>query len=305
MVPLWARITDAVGRVFIATGLLLLAFVAYQLWGTGIQTQRAQDKLAKQFVQATTTTIAPTDTSPSSTVPTITFHDGDVVGLISIPKIGLSQYVVFGVKYKDLAKGPGIFPGSPMPGGVGNLAIAGHRTTSGAPFGDLDKLKPGDKVTVTTNTKSNTKSFTYSVTGSKIVQPTDVSVIASTDESNAFITLITCYPKYSSSKRLVVMGILDNAPDPTAATVIAQSSSGAAKTTSLDNGWMHDRRAIAPTLFYAVLLIFLWTLTWLWQRKPAWRTRRWYVIFPLAALPTLVLLYFFFENLSRLLPSNI
>jgi sortase A len=257
--------------------------------------------LAKQFVQATTTTIAPTDTSPSSTVPTITFHDGDVVGLISIPKVGLTKYVVFGVKYKDLAKGPGMFPGSPMPGGAGNLAIAGHRTTSGAPFGDIDKLKVGDKITVTTSTKS----FTYSVTGSKVVQPIDVSVIASTDKSNAYITLITCYPKYSSSKRLVVTGVLDTAPDPTAATVIAQSASGAAKSTALDSGWMHDRRAIGPTLLYAVLLMLAWTLTWLWQRTPAWRTRRWYVIFPVAALPTLVLLYFFFENLSRLLPSNI
>lgn len=291
MIPLWARITGAIGRVFIATGLLMLAFVAYQLWGTGIQTQRAQSQLAREFAQSRTNT-------PTRDVPL----PGGVIGIIEIPRIGISKYVVNGVKYKDLAKGPGVFPGSPMPGGGGNLAIAGHRTTSGAPFGDIDKLKAGDKINITTAIKT----FTYSVTGSKIVPPTDVSVVATTDRSVASITLVSCYPKYSSSKRIIVTGTLDTAPDPDVTSVVTESPTGStAKVTALDNSWFRDHRAIAPTLIYASALAVLWTLTWMWQRMPPWRKRRWWLVYPVSSIPTLVLLYFFFENLSRLMPSNI
>ena len=79
------------------------------------------------------------DRSPPPTVP----RQGDAVARIRIPKIGVDQYVVEGVDVDDLRKGPGHYPSTPLPGHEGNSAIAGHRTTYGAPFGDLDQLDTG------------------------------------------------------------------------------------------------------------------------------------------------------------------
>ena len=108
-----SRFFDILGRSMIAAGLLLLSFVAYQLWGTGLSEGQAQNTLAAQFI------------TPQPTKPQF----GGLVGRISIPSIGLSKFVVAGVRLSDLKKGPGLFAGSPLPGQLGNVAIAGHRTT--------------------------------------------------------------------------------------------------------------------------------------------------------------------------------
>src|SRR5205085_1071336 len=72
------------------------------------------------------------------------------VAQLRIPKIGLDSIVVNGVGRSDLRKGPGHYPDTPLPGQRGNAAIAGHRTTYGAPFGNLDQLAPGDSIIVRT-----------------------------------------------------------------------------------------------------------------------------------------------------------
>ena len=102
-----SRFFDILGRSMIAAGLLLLSFVAYQLWGTGLSEGRAQNTLAAQFV------------TQQPTKPQF----GGLVGRISIPSIGLSKFVVAGVRLSDLKKGPGLFAGSPLPGQLGNVAI--------------------------------------------------------------------------------------------------------------------------------------------------------------------------------------
>src|SRR5438874_2090686 len=157
------RVLGAVGRVLITIGTLLLLFVAYQLWGTGIYEARAQNRLQDQFTQqrrehlprSTTSTTSPA--SVTSTVPTTTTvppvaipENGDAVGHLLIPKIGLDAYVIEGVDVADLRQGPGHYPGTSLPGQEGNAAIAGHRTTYGAPFGDLDQLAKSDEITIET-----------------------------------------------------------------------------------------------------------------------------------------------------------
>src|SRR5438034_7720310 len=152
------RVLGAIGRVLITLGLLLLLFVAYQLWGTGIYEARAQNDLEHQFKQSlersqtTTSTTTTSTTSPTTTTgadnPTVSTTlaplaappEGDVVARIFIPKIGIDKYVVEGVNVDDLRKGPGHYPSTQLPGHEGNSAIAGHRTTYGAPFGDLDQV---------------------------------------------------------------------------------------------------------------------------------------------------------------------
>src|SRR5262245_58233732 len=152
----WRWVVGGVGKILIVIGLLMFGFVAYQLWGTGIQTARAQNALEDDFNDAlestststesattTTTTVhrGPGATTPpptSSTVPvaetTIPVDNGAALGRMRIPSIGLDWIFVEGIGREDLRKGPGRFRETPMPGQLGNSAIAGHRTTYGQPF---------------------------------------------------------------------------------------------------------------------------------------------------------------------------
>src|SRR5688572_17974537 len=152
-----ARVLGAVGRTFITAGVLILLFVVYQLWGTGIRTAQAQNDLEKDFdeileeVEQTPTTTTTTVPGEPATVPTIPpVPEGDPTARIVAPAIGLDWIVVEGVALADLKKGPGHYPETPLPGQEGNAAIAGHRTTYGAPFNRIDELEPGDEIVVTT-----------------------------------------------------------------------------------------------------------------------------------------------------------
>ena len=116
----------------------------------------AQEAASTTSTSSTTTTTTLPGTAPGSTTTTTTLPpappppEGDAVARIQIPKIGVDSIVVNGVSRDDLRKGPGHYPDTPMPGQFGNAAIAGHRTTYGAPFGDLDQLNPGDLIQVRT-----------------------------------------------------------------------------------------------------------------------------------------------------------
>ena len=126
----------------------------------------------------TTLPNAPQATEPPPTLPTPDvpsshpeIKDGDRSLGLQIPAIGLDKIVVSGVFSDDLKHGPGHYPNTPLPGEVGNAGIAGHRTTYGSPFGDLDKLQRDDQIIVTTTAGR----FRFDVVGTKIVQPSDAS----------------------------------------------------------------------------------------------------------------------------------
>ena len=102
--------------------------------------------------------------------------------MIIIKKIGVNWAVVEGVQLTDIAKGPGHYPGTPLPGQIGNAAIAGHRTTHGAPFYRVDELVPGDQIVV----KTLAGTYTYVVYKKPFaVQPTDYGVVANTPDARA------------------------------------------------------------------------------------------------------------------------
>jgi sortase A len=214
----WRYVVRTFGKVLIATGLLLGGFVAYQLWGTGIEARRAQNELEDEFeslLASTTTAVSPvstdppdtasdtappetasgttTDTAPSDIVAPVTvpIAAGDPIARLEIPAIGLDVVVVSGVSVDDLRRGPGHYPDTPLPGEYGNSAIAGHRTTYGQPFHDVDDLEPGDEIVVTTIAGR----FVYAVTGTEIVDPGDIHVVATTDPNTAQLTLTSCHPK--------------------------------------------------------------------------------------------------------------
>ena len=132
-------------------GLIVILFAAWQLWGTSIETHHAQASLRTQFASAAAGVAVPHGPGSSSTRVPSPPHRGRGWRGCRSPRIGVDQFVVEGTAAADLAKGPGHYIGTAMPGQQGNIAIAGHRTTYGAPFNRLDELKVGDKVVLTTS----------------------------------------------------------------------------------------------------------------------------------------------------------
>jgi sortase A len=195
-------IIRSVGELCITAGLILLLFVAYELWGTGRYTASQQDKLSEQLNKEW----------DNERVTTERVRLGQGLALIRIPRLGhdYDYVVVEGVSVGDLRKGPGHYPGSALPGQLGNFVISGHRTTYQAPFNKIDKLRNGDRILVDTRSKQ----YIYQVTGQRIVMPSDVEVVAPVPfhpkrrPTERLITLTTCHPKYSAARRLIVFGRL-------------------------------------------------------------------------------------------------
>jgi sortase A len=127
---------------------------------------------------------------------------GSAVGRIRIPTIGASFVVVKGTGTSELENGPGIYSETNFPGVPGTTAIAGHRTTYLAPFRHIDKLRPGQSIVI----QMPYARFTYKVIGSRVVLPTDVSVIKPVGYSR--LVLSACTPLFSASHRLIVFARL-------------------------------------------------------------------------------------------------
>lgn len=224
------RRTDArtvigiLGEVLITLGVIVFLFLAYELWFTGLYTANAQSDFKKQLrTEWAAPSAAPSVLPGESPGPVASaapaFADapvpGDAIGLIRIPRLGTNYAfaIVEGVSTDDLKKGPGHYPGTAMPGHTGNFVISGHRTTYLAPFNGLGDLVPGDAIVIETRDTW----YTYRVTATQVVLPTDVGVILpvpnkpKSKPTKALITLTTCTPKYSASHRLVVDGVLESA----------------------------------------------------------------------------------------------
>ncbi len=284
-------------------GILLLLFVAFQLWGTSALEHRDQAKLRHSFQIALASQAAPSSSSSSggtdpSTVTTPTTvvappaaPSGAAVAVIKIPKIGVEQAVVEGTGVSDLRKGPGHYRNTPLPGQPGNAAIAGHRTTYGAPFNRIDELAPGDPILVST-LQGN---FKYVVSEAPVpVSPSKNDVLF--DKNDNRLTLTTCHPKYSASKRLIVVAKL--APHETPAPAAKITSAPKAKVVA-DANTGGDASALFPALFWAALCALAYGAMVLLSRR--WVRR---AALLLGTPVVLALLFPFFEQLSRLLPAN-
>ena len=146
---------------------------------------------------------------------------GQAFANIRIPSLSsLSEgwNVVEGVKLRQLRKGAGHMPWTPLPGQVGNSVISGHRTTNGAPFRDFDQLEPGDRIEVETAIGVHI----YEVRLVRIVRPTALWVTADDGPKRAgiegggdgaWLTLTTCHPKLSARQRLIVFAQMVDGPN--------------------------------------------------------------------------------------------
>lgn len=198
----FARFLRGLGEVLITSGLVVLLFVVYELYVTDIFTARTQHQLRQ--------TLAKEWTLHGGGVPLDTPPVGDGLAILRIPKFGrgYNPVIVEGVATADLERGPGHFPGTALPGQVGNFVVSGHRTTYGKPFSRLDELVNGDAIVVETKDRW----ITYRVTEVLIVDPGAVGVILPVPNhpgerpTERLLTFTTCNPKYSASERLIVHG---------------------------------------------------------------------------------------------------
>ncbi|HET7310275.1 MAG TPA: class E sortase [Mycobacteriales bacterium] len=213
----WRTAARGVGQLLITLGIVILLFVVYELWGTSIYTRGQQHQL-EDTIQHGWQTSAPDITQVNvKEVPL-----GSGIAVLRIPRFGRGYHMVIveGTNYDDLTKGPGHYPGTALPGQVGNFAVAGHRTTYLAPFNRIDTLRRGDAIVL--ETKSNWLVYRVqdipaghgypNVPYREIVDPTDVKVaFAVPDQPNPdkkprlkLLTFTSCNPKYSAAQRYVI-----------------------------------------------------------------------------------------------------
>lgn len=300
----FSTIRVGVGRVILVAGVLVLLFIPYLLWGTGLITARAQDGLRQQFLATqrshhagTSVTPPRTPISPPTVAPTVGAPaPGSPVGILSIPKLSLSMMVVEGTDPVQLRAGPGHYPGTPLPGQAGNAAIAGHRTTYLHPFYELDKLVPGDTINVLTGQGW----FAYQVTGSQVVDPSDVAVVAPTP--TPVLTLTTCNPRYSASQRLIVHAALvgdvltaSTPARPATATGTSGSAVPPAVPPAVQRHWW---QAILWGITVAVLIAGIWA----WALRLHSGRRAAVLVVGLTAW--LGVVFLFFGALAPLLPAS-
>jgi sortase A len=203
------------GQLLITAGVVILLFCAYELWFTGIYTAHQQAKLKNELVHNWQANPLGPDVG---NVPL-----GDGVAILRIPRLGAnySKVIVEGVATADLKKGPGHYPGTALPGQVGNFVVSGHRTTYGAPFNRLDEVRPGDPIVIETRhrwiTYTEVKEIVITPDESWVLEPVPWSASADLpwQESSTphlrLLTFTTCNPKYSASQRLVLFGKFQSA----------------------------------------------------------------------------------------------
>lgn len=300
------RTLGVAGRVLVGLGVVLLLFTAYQVWGTTWSQEHTQASLRQQLQREIHRASASGGAGTSGAARPAVHHGppipagtiaapavGDPVGVLIIPSIGVDQVVVEGTGEAELAKGPGHYSGTPLPGEDGNVGIAGHRTTWGHPFWALSAVRPGDRIIVQTVQGT----FTYRATAAPfVVTPTDVSVLAATTTPS--ITLTTCNPRFSAAQRLVVRGVLTSSQLSSAPLhYVSASSSTHRQAAQLAGSSSQDWGTV---ILWGVVVLAVIALAWLLAR----RWRRWPVY--LASVPILlVLLYFFFRSITPHLPASL
>ena len=156
-------------------------------------------------ITTTTTTVATTvPTSQPVDPPKNAYADEPhvVIGTIEIPRLGLSVPLNQGISLKSIDRGPSHWPGTALPGKVGNVVVAGHRVTHSKPFRHIDSLAVGDEIIYVVDGVRSV----YAVTGHEVVTPDRTDIVTQTAEPIA--TLFACHPPGSARYRYVIRASL-------------------------------------------------------------------------------------------------
>jgi sortase A len=185
-----SRVLTLAAVLTMAAGVVLIGQPFY----TDLQAERTQKDLGKALKTATVR-----EAFEENTV-----EEASPVTRLLIPKLGVDTIVVEGTSKEALDAGAGHYSNTPLPGMGGNVGIAGHRTTYGKPFADIDQLTTGDRVELETPIGNYVYEMVEPFDGHAnpwVIEPNDWSVVGPTDES--MLTLTTCHPKRSAAQRLV------------------------------------------------------------------------------------------------------
>lgn len=211
-----SRVLRFTGWMMIGAGGAVLLYLVYSLFYTGLETRRAQAEFGAewelkgpgddQLYTANMPLAEPGQVEPGEAVAVLQFfRPGSTRPLVHDGPL----YVVEGTGIEDLKKGPGRYRHTAMPGQPGNFAVAGHRTTYGHPFFELDDLQPGDQVLVTDRRGIR---WVYSVVRQQVVSPyaSDVLEPDPLGLNRPMLTLTTCHPRFSLARRLIIFAELTN-----------------------------------------------------------------------------------------------
>ena len=178
-------------RLFLWLGIATLAYAG----GTAAYVDAYQRYQSWKFEQDLT---APGGNKAEIAQDTADLREGDIVGKLEVPRIGISVMVLQGIERNTLVAGAGHVPQTPLPGVAGNVVIAAHRDTF---FRNLDGIRPGDRIQVATLRRT----YVYIVDSTEVVDPDDIQVMESRGRPE--LTLVTCYPFYlvgPAPKRFIV-----------------------------------------------------------------------------------------------------
>ena len=211
---------QVIGELLITAGVILLLFVAWQLWWTNVESNAKQDQAVEEFfadLGEAPAPQAPTDDSPAPApeqVPVLeTRATGETFAVIYIPRFGddYTRPVTSGVSTAVLDNlGLGHYPETGMPGAVGNFALAGHRQTNGAVLDNIHTLVPGDRIYVQTQDGF----YTYVYRNTQIVLPDRVDVLApvptqpGVEPEERILTLTSCNPRFGAEERIIAYAVM-------------------------------------------------------------------------------------------------
>lgn len=197
------------GELLITFGLVVLLFVTWQLWWTDVLARQAYDEIGAELQQQWGL-----DRRTGREPTPVKAEYGQAFGLLYVPALRDRAWavpIIQGADHWLLTDGVGHHMRSAMPGEVGNVAIAGHRTTYGAPFADIDRQHPGDQVL--NQTKGGW--YVYALDRSVIIDAGDGWVLdpvpgepRTTTPTRELITIYACHPKFSAAQRFVWFGHL-------------------------------------------------------------------------------------------------
>jgi sortase A len=201
--------------IVLGVGFLAWTIVVWQ-WNdpfTSLYTRWEQHKLASDYAALVEQQPAPVKPAAPNAAPTpdpaVAIHEaatrfrnqaseGSAIGRLRIPRLGVNMIVVNGTDSATLKKGPGRYLGTYMPGEGQLVYIAGHRTTYGAPFAKINEMRKGDRFTL----EMPYATFVYQVTGHRIVDDQDLSVLESRGYEQ--VALQACHPRFFATQRYIV-----------------------------------------------------------------------------------------------------
>lgn len=212
---------QVLGELLITAGIILLLFVAWQLWWTNIESDAKQSEVIKEFAQDL---VAPAPAAPDAPLAAEDFGDPVVgtapghagtIGIMYIPRFGpnYTRPIVQGTTSDVLdTLGLGHYANTAMPGAVGNFAVAGHRQTHGAVLDNIHTLVPGDKIYVQTKDGY----YVYVFRNNQIVMPdrTDVlepvPTLPGVTPTESYLTMTSCNPRFGAEERIIAYALLDS-----------------------------------------------------------------------------------------------